>query len=112
MEAFATAFGYALTGLVLLGGIVLSIVLWGRAPRAAGLAIGAAALALVGVVASAGWVVAAPRLIDSQGLSAATVAPLQLALDLLSTLLSCASAALLVGAIFTGRGRTALGGPR
>ena len=42
MEIVATTFGYGLTGLVLVGGLVLSIVLWGRAPRAAGLAIGAA----------------------------------------------------------------------
>jgi hypothetical protein len=112
MEVFATAFGYGLTGLVLVGGLVLSIVLWGRAPRAAGLAIGAAGLALVGVVASVAWVVAAPRLFDPEELSAATVASLQIAFNLLTTLLSCASAGLLVGAIFTGRGGPALRGPR
>ena len=112
MEVFSTAFGYGLTGLVLVGGLVLSIVLGGRAPRAAGLAIGAAALALVGVVASVAWVVGAPRLINSQGLSTATLAPLQLALNLVTTLLSCASAGLLVGAIFTGRGGRAPRGPR
>src|SRR5919204_4517181 len=100
MEVFVTAFGYGVTGLVLVGGLVLSIVLWSRAPRAAGLAIGAAGLALVGMIATVTWVIAAPRLIDSQGLSAATLAPLQFGLNLLTTLLSAAADALLLAAIF------------
>lgn len=112
MEVFVTAFGYGLTGLVLVGGLVLSIVLWGRAPRAAGLAIGAAVLALVGLIATITWFIAAPRLIDSEGLSASAVAPFQFGLNLLTTLLSATADALLLGAIFTGRGRLAPRGPR
>lgn len=112
MEVFATAFGYGVTGLVLVGGLVLSIVLWGRAPRAAGLAVAAAALGLVGMLATVTWVVAAPRLIESRGLSVEMVAPFQFALNLLTTLLSSGAAALLLGAIFIGRPRPAPRGPR
>ncbi|HYZ00799.1 MAG TPA: hypothetical protein VFA92_04830 [Candidatus Binatia bacterium] len=112
MEAFVVAFGYGLTGLVLVGGLVLSIVLWGRAPRAAGLAIGASVLALVGLIATVTWLAAAPRLIESRGLSASSVAPFQFGLNVVATLLSAAANALLLGAIFTGRGRPATRGPR
>lgn len=108
MEVFATAFGYGVTGLVLVGGLVLSIVLWGRAPRAAGLAIAAAVLGLLGMLLAVTWVIAAPRVIQAQGLSVrALLAPIQLALNLLITLLSSGAAALLLWGIFTGRARPA-----
>lgn len=112
MDVFATALGYGVTALPFVGGIVLSIVLWARAPRAAGLAIGAAVLGLLGLLVAVAWVIALPRLIDSRDLAIGVVPPLQLVFNLLITLMSGGAAALMLGAIFTGRGRPAPRGPR
>ena len=59
------------------------------------------------LIATVIWVIGAPRLVATEGLSPVSVAPLQSAVDLLTAFLSGGSAVLLLAGIFCGRGHRA-----